>query len=144
MSKNYLDKLRNPLWQKKRLEIFNRDNWQCRECGRNNVTLNVHHLIYEGNNPWDTQDKHLKTLCETCHEEESFHRPKFEKSLLNAIRAKGFVFHELSSITDGFNNLDLSHGNRMMSLFIKRLLSDTDLLKEIYSKYYDNSNELPF
>ena len=33
MAKTYSRKLSNPLWQKKRLKILERDNWTCKKCG---------------------------------------------------------------------------------------------------------------
>lgn len=64
----YKEKLLDPRWQKKRLEIFNRDNWECKQCGRTDNTLHVHHLSYENKkNPWDVSNKNLKTLCFICH-----------------------------------------------------------------------------
>lgn len=65
----YSEKLKHPLWQKKRLEIMQRDNWACRKCGANEITLNVHHLKYSGGNPWETPNESLLTLCEQCHED---------------------------------------------------------------------------
>lgn len=59
---NYTD----PRWQKKRLEILNRDNWQCVACGDGTNTLHVHHADYHGE-LWDTPDDMLQTLCEKCH-----------------------------------------------------------------------------
>lgn len=73
MPKTYSDKLRDPRWQKKRLEILERDGWKCKGCGDKKSTLNVHHLYYEAyKDPWDYPDKALKTLCEKCHEDEHF------------------------------------------------------------------------
>lgn len=64
----YSDKLKDPRWQKKRLEIMNRDNWTCKLCGDKGSPLQVHHLEYSRNgNPWDVEDKHLTTLCDHCH-----------------------------------------------------------------------------
>lgn len=40
----YSEKLKNPRWQKKRLEIFERDGWKCRACQDEKSTLHVHHL----------------------------------------------------------------------------------------------------
>jgi len=62
----YLEKLKDPRWQKKRLEIFQRDDWGCVECGNIKLTLHVHHEEYSGN-PWETSGDKLKTLCESCH-----------------------------------------------------------------------------
>ena len=64
---NYAQKLLDPRWQKKRLEIFQRDNFQCAFCGDTKTTLAIHHLKYIGN-PWDCPDKFLKTICQHCHD----------------------------------------------------------------------------
>lgn len=67
---SYADKLRDPRWQKKRLEIMERDGFACRECGDKDSPLNVHHGYYaRGRSPWEYPDEHLKTLCEECHRE---------------------------------------------------------------------------
>lgn len=68
----YLEKLRDPRWQKKRLEILSRDNWKCRYCQNAEQTLHVHHTFYkDGFEPWDYHDNSLMTLCADCHERES-------------------------------------------------------------------------
>ena len=65
-------KLKDPRWQRRRLEIFARDNWRCTHCGNKTASLQVHHLRYDwGKSPWEYEDSHLKTLCEPCHEEVS-------------------------------------------------------------------------
>jgi hypothetical protein len=64
----YAEKLRDPRWQKKRLEILNLDNWTCRICGDTETTLHVHHLLYiRGREPWNYVDEVFMTLCEDCH-----------------------------------------------------------------------------
>lgn len=65
----YGDKLKSPKWQRKRLEIMQRDNFTCVACGDTETTLCVHHKNYIGVNPWDTPDKYLVTLCEVCHDD---------------------------------------------------------------------------
>ena len=66
--KTYAELLKDPRWQKKRLEIFQRDYFCCRICGSKDVTLNVHHQWYEKKTkPWDVDDDSLITLCENCH-----------------------------------------------------------------------------
>jgi hypothetical protein len=62
----YAEKLQDPRWQKKRLEILERDNWACQNCGFSHVTLHVHHEKYSGN-PWDAESWQLTTLCKDCH-----------------------------------------------------------------------------
>jgi hypothetical protein len=63
---DYKEKLKDPRWQKKRLEIFNRDKFACICCGSKEKELQVHHLKYLGN-PWDVDNIHLETLCKDCH-----------------------------------------------------------------------------
>lgn len=67
---DYAEKLRDPRWQRKRLEVFQRDGWKCTHCGRTDVTLNVHHEDYIGSNPWDTPNENLTTICVDCHSKE--------------------------------------------------------------------------
>lgn len=61
---------RDVRWQKKRLEIMERDNFTCQSCGANeNVMLNVHHAYYEkGVKPWEYDNEMMITWCEECHE----------------------------------------------------------------------------
>jgi len=63
----YSEKLRDPRWQRKRLEVMERDKFTCLACGDRESTLNVHHLQYHGE-PWEAEMDELETLCETCHE----------------------------------------------------------------------------
>lgn len=66
---NYKEQIKHPNWQKKRLEIFERDNWQCQNCGAKDNTLNVHHKWYSFNKQiWDYTDLCFITLCNDCHE----------------------------------------------------------------------------
>ena len=70
-STSYSEKLKDPRWQKKRLEILSRDNWTCLSCGDKSKTLHVHHLFYVEHCPWMTPNFGLRTLCEDCHESAS-------------------------------------------------------------------------
>ena len=63
----YSDKLKDPRWQKKRLQILERDEWACVKCSDMKSTLHIHHSKYNGN-PWESDNKDLFTLCEECHE----------------------------------------------------------------------------
>lgn len=62
----YSDKLQDPRWQKKRLQVLNRDNFTCLYCGDEKTTLHIHHLSYK-NNPWDAELEELQTTCKFCH-----------------------------------------------------------------------------
>ena len=64
----YAEKLKDPRWQKKRLEILERDKWMCRGCCETQKTLHVHHIFYvHGLEPWDVPSGLLITLCSDCH-----------------------------------------------------------------------------
>lgn len=62
----YAEKLKDPLWQKKRLEILDRDGWACVYCFDNESTLHVHHKKYNGE-PFESDSKDLETTCKYCH-----------------------------------------------------------------------------
>jgi len=65
----YTDQLKNPKWQKKRLEIFQRDNFTCKMCGGTENTLHVHHTKYNtGKMAWEYDNSLLLTVCEDCHD----------------------------------------------------------------------------
>ena len=64
----YQEQLKSPQWQKKRLEIMERDEFECKHCNENKKTLNVHHIIYHKNKKlWEYDEIELITLCESCH-----------------------------------------------------------------------------
>lgn len=66
----YAEKLKDPRWQKKRLEIFSRDEFTCNSCGCKDKTLHLHHKYYRPKTViWDYPDDALVTLCEDCHSE---------------------------------------------------------------------------
>lgn len=68
---DYSELLKDPRWQKRRLEIMQRDNFTCQMCGNgltSGVPLNVHHYVYhKGYLPWEYPDNDLITLCRECH-----------------------------------------------------------------------------
>ena len=67
----YYEKLKDPRWQRMRLEILERDNWTCLACLATEKTLHVHHGFYaKGVDPWDYPGGTLRTLCDECHQHE--------------------------------------------------------------------------
>ena len=64
----YSKKLSDGRWQRKRLQIFQRDGFRCQDCGSQD-DLQVHHLYYlTGIQPWEHPDDLLTTLCGNCHQ----------------------------------------------------------------------------
>lgn len=95
----YAEKLKHPLWQRKRLEILNRDGFKCRGCGNGEKTLHVHHLKYtRGRDPWDYPDASLVTLCEVCHETEHEGLQDARTTLLDSFISRGATSADLYSI----------------------------------------------
>ena len=65
----YAEQIKDPRWQKKRLEIMERDKFMCRSCFSEEDTLHVHHTMYFKNRLiFDYDNRYLLTLCEDCHE----------------------------------------------------------------------------
>lgn len=62
----------DPRWQRKRLEIFERDGFACTECGAKDKQLSVHHFYYcKGRAPWEYPLWALATRCSDCHDRDS-------------------------------------------------------------------------
>lgn len=69
MRKSYIELLKDPRWQKKRLEVFQRSNFACEWCEATDKTLHVHHKAYrKGAMPWEYDIDQLECVCESCHE----------------------------------------------------------------------------
>lgn len=83
----YSEKLLDPRWQKKRLEILSRDEWTCCGCGSADKTLHVHHAYYvSGRDPWEYPSETLSTLCKECHHGEEDSSEWFISCAENLIR----------------------------------------------------------
>jgi hypothetical protein len=85
----YAEKLKSPKWQKKRLEILERDKFTCCHCDDTEKNLQVHHKYYTKNSdPWDYPNDALITLCEDCHERETYYANK-----LKGLLAQMYIEH---------------------------------------------------
>jgi len=105
----YSEKLKDPRWQKKRLEIMNRDKWTCQKCGDDETTLNVHHRIYLSNtDPWDYPGELLITLCENCHQYEMQAWPIVSDNLIILLK-KYFFAENIQTICEGLEKFQLKH-----------------------------------
>lgn len=79
----YSQRLKDPRWQKKRLEIMERDGFKCIECGDDQSELQVHHRKYvKDADPWDINSEYLICLCKECHEDTT----RFTQILFGIIR----------------------------------------------------------
>ena len=96
----YLEKLRDPRWQRKRLEVFQREGFKCESCKAEDRTLHVHHLIYSPGEPWEAPDDTLECLCEDCHERREAFNALFGRGRMKT--QKCLVF--LDAFSDAFND----------------------------------------
>lgn len=64
----YAEKLKDPRWQRRRLELLEAANWKCCECQSADKTLHVHHNFYRSRTqPWDYPAYAFRVVCEDCH-----------------------------------------------------------------------------
>ena len=81
---NYKEKLLNPKWQKKRLEVLERDSFTCQICASDTETLHVHRKSYKfGNEPWDYDLSNFTTLCFDCHKLEGNAKEELNEMIKN-------------------------------------------------------------
>ena len=103
----YSEKFKDPRWQKKRLEILERDNWTCQICGDIKSTLNVHHKIYFSNqSPWEYGNSLLATLCDNCHKEEHEITKEYLELLLAELYGKGLFGGDLLDFAFSISRMD--------------------------------------
>lgn len=123
----YAEKLKDPRWQKKRLEIFERDEWACQICYNTDKTLTVHHKLYlPDKDPWDYPNDHLTTLCQGCHDDERTQRPDMESDLINMLRLQ-FDYLNLYSLCNGLSSLEIPTNKRNSYLYtLKGLVKEEE------------------
>jgi len=93
---SYAKDYKDPRWQKRRLEILERDKWECSNCGDKSTQLHVNHRFYSDNRkPWDYEDDELDTLCAPCHEKSTEQQRQLRRALCRACdleKVLGFTF----------------------------------------------------
>ena len=60
--------------------VYWRDGYTCQKCGKSNVVLNAHHIIFRSKGGSDRPDN-LITLCEDCHQK--FHAGRIKLDVEN-------------------------------------------------------------
>lgn len=144
---DYSKKLLDPRWQKKRLEILNRDNWCCQICGDDQNTLHVHHRRYIPNRePWDIPNELLATLCAACHESETNELEPAVHDLVAMVKEK-FFSSSVQQLAEAFHALEIHYECGVTASVIKYHLCDKDRylkLEEEYFKYLSEKGASPF
>jgi hypothetical protein len=139
---NYSEKLKDPRWQRKRLEILERDEWMCKKCFDSESTLVVHHLKYEqGKEPWECDGKYLITLCESCHDAEYETRPEYEKMILSLLKEKGFMADDLYRIVRGLLVFEMDYPSEVTASFLEFILSDDQTKRLNWELFWQDTSE---
>ena len=135
---SYSEKLRDPRWQRRRLEIMGRDSFSCRRCLAEHITLNVHHRWYEsGKEPWEAEDAALVTLCEDCHKIETEERQAIEARLIRVLR-RIFFCDSVNVIADAFHYVTFDCEPEVFASALDHFLIEKDNVKgmvESWSKW---------
>lgn len=98
MTNQYSETLKNGNWQKRRVEILQRDNFKCVLC-KSEDRLEIHHINYiDGIKAWEYPNDMLITLCRGCHEKE-YPRSKVERYLMETLRMNGFMVGDLLALS---------------------------------------------
>ena len=131
----YQEKLKDPRWQKKRLEILKRDDFCCQRCSDPENTLHIHHRYYEKCDPWEYPDKALITMCEECHEAEKEARPAAEKLLLKIMKEKFFA-SDLEDLAMGFRDMPILHLSEVYTSALRWILSEKSFQRYLLDSYF--------
>ena len=102
MSVSYRQKLLDPRWQRKRLEVLQLADFRCESCCSDENTLHVHHKFYvKGREPWEYEATDLVALCEDCHEFEHDSKRRIEQ-IIAAVPRMTMPWEDLIAIVGGF------------------------------------------
>jgi 5-methylcytosine-specific restriction endonuclease McrA len=134
----YYEKLKDPRWQKRRLEIFTRDDFMCLFCGATDKTLTVHHQYYiAGKEPWDYPDRALTTLCYECHDTERENLKETTSDLLSVLKQEwAFTSENFYDLTAAFIAADRDIHPMQISDIIKYVCSHKQVYKPILKAMY--------
>lgn len=138
----YSEKLKDPRWQKKRLEVFQRDDFSCQQCGDTETTLCVHHLRYmAGRDPWEYPEEMLLTLCEECHNAEYEGMKESIDSLVEQIKDRVFLSGAVDDLSKAFNCLIIRFPPEVMATMIAWAFGNKGMMEEIGRRYFEYLEE---
>ena len=128
----YSEKLKNPKWQRKRLEVLNRDNFTCQHCKDTETELHVHHLKYK-KEPYNADLDDLVTLCKECHYIETFF--KHETKVIFGIRNHEVILLKLEN--EDIKLFGIGKGN---PTHIVTFAPNSIVLKKMYELNFNINN----
>ena len=135
---SYKEQYLDPRWQKKRLEVLDRDEWCCQRCYDNESTLHVHHRYYIKKTAiWDYPLEAFLTLCEECHEYETTTRKASEESLLFALRKK-FLSAEVDFIAIEIHNMKLLHTSEIVASVYAWAIETPEIQRELIDRFFES------
>jgi hypothetical protein len=103
---DYAQKLQDPRWQRKRLEVMQAAGWKCVICGDKDEELNVHHPAYSAHHePWEHTN--LQCLCKSCHTIQHIPKTKMMIHAKQMVTEHIFVTHE-QQFLNGIDGLIMS------------------------------------
>ncbi len=145
-----------------------RDGYQCTECGKKNIKIDAHHIIWKENGGKDTI-QNLITLCKDCHRK--VHQGKlklsvsgvsgfFDRIAQRTMQGKTYLYQALSKIADvskvfGYQtseyrkSLGLPKNHSIDALCVATLKADSDVLSsietgEVIKENYENFYRIQF
>jgi len=139
---DYKSKFLDPRWQKKRLEILERDSFTCRSCYDDTSTLHVHHKYYEtGLEPWEYPSESLITLCDDCHKNEEDMIKQYGDLMIQSLRKSIFSADNWRILADGIFNLKSDNPSELVAHAYKYALTDKKMQDLIFNKYISLANK---
>lgn len=105
--KTYIQKLQDPRWQRKRLEIMQRDDFKCRHCEADDKPLQIHHIAYNFKDPWDIEDRLLISLCNECHDIETGAVKEAFAKLIQSMKMAGYMSLDVLQLQTVFQDSNI-------------------------------------
>jgi hypothetical protein len=137
-SASYSELLLDPRWQRKRLEIMQRDDFTCQKCSCSSDTLNVHHCYYEnGLSPWEYPDSSLLTLCKLCHSEEKPYAQR-KQLLAKGFGINGFITEDLIQFCISFVGVEWPVRDYIFLSALCWLLESADRRHGLIAAYFED------
>jgi len=138
---DYKEQIKSPKWQRRRLEILQRDDFTCQICGCKDKMLHVHHTAYERNKMiWEYPDEMLITMCNECHSLEH-NMDNLITKLLYMIKTRGVTNHEIITLLD-FIDTKLFNGESDAILKITGKYGIPEITNYPYVKQLENRRNL--